>query len=329
MIVGVIGAGAVAAASHLPVLANLPDVRIGWIADQDRRRADLLARCYRAESYGTDVLATTVFDCDVLLFAVPYGVRAAYYERFADHRAAWYVEKPLALTAAEHLALCARKPDHLIAGGFQRRASGAVQLARSVVQEQLFGTLRRVDVGLGYRGRTVGSDSERGDRLIAGGGIIADVGIHCIDTILYCIEPAAFDVRRCEMILDEGLDIHTDADILLRTGQGADVEMRLTMSNLVDTSEEIAFEFDQATVRFSIFKESPVQVRARAAGAVFTLGDVSGGYPRTSDQVFHRFWRAFLDGVRSGRANFTSARRMLPTTQAVEALYAAGTATIA
>jgi len=82
-------------------------------------------------------------------------------------------------------------------------------------------------------------------------------------------------------------------------------------------------------VRFSIFKDSPLQVRTRTAGAVYTLGDISGGYPRTSDQIFHRFWHAFLDGVRSGRANFTSARRMLPTTQAVEALYAAWTTTIA
>ena len=325
MNVGVIGAGGIATTSHLPVLANLPDVHIAWIADRNRRKAELVARCYRARGYGEDILVDPAPAADVVLFAIPYGVRAPYFERFADPGCGWYVEKPFALTAAEHLTLCARKADPLLAVGFQLRASGIVQLARAALRERLFGRLRRVDVGLGYRGRIVGGESHTGHQSMAGGGIIADIGIHCLDTIAYCVEPASCSVRRCHMILDHGLDIHTDADLLLVTADGAEVEMRLTMSNLVDTAEEIALEFDQATVRFSIFyEESSLRVRARAGGLDYVLAAMSHDYPRTSDQIFHRFWRAYLDGVRSGRPNVTSARGMVSTTRLVEALYAAG-----
>ena len=323
--VGVIGTGAIVTAAHLPVLANLPDVRIAWIADRNRQSANRLARCYRTEGFGNEILEKTP-PSDVVLFAIPYGVRKPYYERFAASTCAWYLEKPFALTTAEHLELCGRKADHLIAGGLQRRASGIVQLARSVVRDGVFGTLRRVDVGLGYRGRIVGGNSHTGNAQVAGGGIVAELGVHCIDAIAYCVDPVAVSVRRCRMIVDEGLDIHTEAELELTTAGGAQAEMTLTMSNLVDTSEEVAFEFEHASVRFSVFTDEPLRVHARTSGAQYVLADRVAGYPRTKDQVFHRFWSAFLHAARSGQPNFTSARGMLMTTRIVEAIYASGRA---
>ena len=93
---GIIGAGNVVSANHLPVLEAMPEVQISWITDKDNGRAARVAQAYgiadRDLAGGLDNFPKT----DAVLMAIPFGVREPYYTALAQRGDAVYVEKPFA-----------------------------------------------------------------------------------------------------------------------------------------------------------------------------------------------------------------------------------------
>src|SRR5689334_22132318 len=97
---GILGAGAVVESYHLPVLRHLKDIKIQWISDQNLDRASKLA-----ETFGIPHAAKSIEDCpnvDMVLVAIPVGVRHIYLETIFARRWHAFCEKPFASTLTEH-----------------------------------------------------------------------------------------------------------------------------------------------------------------------------------------------------------------------------------
>ncbi len=322
--IAVVGAGGIVTAAHLPAIANLPGVGLAWIADRDLARARLVAKSYGTPAVGDDVLTRADLPAfDILLLAIPYGPRRAFYERFKGPSVGWYVEKPFAKTAAEHRELCALAPAHGMACGFQRRASGLVRVTRELILSGVFGRPERVEIGLGYRGRIVDGGGYAADPRQAGGGVLTEVGIHCVDAVLHLLDARAVSLQTARTVLDQGMDVHTDATIAVTTAGAGEVGLDLKVSILEDTREDIVIHCEHASLEFSIFGQAGITVRPRrgGGGGPFQISDVRELYPRTSDQIFHAYWSAFVDGWRRREANFTAAADCVLTTQIVEDIY--------
>src|ERR1035441_3290315 len=146
---GIVGAGEIVANLHLPVLKAISDVRIAWITDINHQRAKSLGRAFGvlAVPLPADLLALP--EAEIVLLAIPYGVRAPYYEALRDRPCALYVEKPFAKSMEEHLAICGNRQPFQIACGFQRRSLASVGLVKSLIEDQTMGPLQRVEFGLG------------------------------------------------------------------------------------------------------------------------------------------------------------------------------------
>lgn len=311
-------------AAHLPVLVNLPGVKVAWIADRDAARAGRVARSYGSQAISGDTLqALNLPEVDVLLIAIPYGARRPFYEKFRGQNIGWYIEKPFAKTVAEHRELCALAPAYAMACGFQRRALGVVRIARDLIESRVFGRPVRVEIGFGYRGRIVDGGGYAADPKQAGGGALAEVGIHCVDAALYMLQAEAVSLRSAHCVIDCGMDIHTEASVSANVPDGAPVELDLKVSNLEDTREGLLIECEHAKIEFSIFKPEEVKITPRRkSGSDFFVEDRRKIYPSTSDQVFHAYWATFVEGWRNRTKNFTAAADCVLTTQIVEEIYA-------
>jgi predicted dehydrogenase len=296
---------------------------VAWIADKDQERARIVGKNYGVPCYGEDVLTAALPHYDILLFGIPYGARAPYYERFSRDPAAWYVEKPFARTVVEHLDLCGRRADYALACGFQRRASGVVRVVREVIAGEMFGRARAVEVGLGSRGGILGGGSYITNPSLAGGGILLELGIHCVDAVLFFVQAVGINIKESQMIVEDNMDLHTQAVVAVNGPEGREVEFRLTISNLVETNDCIIVRCDHANLSFSIFSEDGISVTATRGGSTFRLKERREFYPRSGDQVLYAFWKAFVDGWRSKTANFTSARSALLTTELIDGLRSA------
>lgn len=309
---------------HLPLLqARGADVR--WVLDVDQGRAAAMAKAYRIPlALGAGQLALTT-PVDVVLLACPYGSRAPYYEFLRGHPAALYIEKPIARSLAELDRICALRPDYAVAAGFLRRSYGVTNIVKALIEERLFGSLRRVRAEFGTATVISAGSGFAKKVLLAGGGQLFESAIHNIDAVCYAAGIERALVRECRMEAEGEFDLHTEANIELTDAAGRRIAFELLVTCFRSTQYQIELEFDQAVVSFSLFKKAPPKVRALAGSRSYRLLDSTlADYPHSPFDMLHVFWTDFLAGLDARRANYTSARSTAATASIIEQLYALG-----
>jgi predicted dehydrogenase len=319
--VGVIGAGQIATENHVPILLSLDRVQVAWIADRNVERAKLVGGVYGIPSLEMPADATRLPPADVVLLAIPYGARPPIYEALASRGTAVYAEKPLARSTSEFDALCHNFPGSRLGVGFQRRSSASVRALARIIKDSLFGQLRSTRVEFGTIGARSGS--YQFDVALAGGGPLFDVAVHAIDAALHVTNATSVTVRDAHVILDNGLDRHTDAVFDIDTTTSGRTTFEIFVTTLRHVHPRNTYVFEHATIVHEMWTDGSLAISSRAGAEAFRLTDAAvGGYPVTAAQVLHAHWSSFLDGVRSGTPNYASAATSRPVVEVIEQIYA-------
>jgi predicted dehydrogenase len=314
--IGIVGAGSIVANLHIPVLLNTPGIGISWITDVDFQRSRRLAKDFDVREVHLTDPPSDLPDADVVLLAIPYGARPAYYEVLCTRHCAVYAEKPFARTVAEHDGRCSAFSDWRIGCGLQLRSSGSVQLARQVLRDGLFGRLLSVRIGHGGQGHLQGT--RYGDNLqLAGGGILFETGIHTIDSALFVMDARDVQVRGGLMLRMEGIDIHTEADATITTLYG-EVPAALKVSGLEGTIQGSEFRFEHATMILS--RSGSIRILPVNKSSSYSLS-VEQMQATTPHQIAFRHWQGFLQSINQQTPNWTSALSCRVTTKIIEQLY--------
>ncbi len=328
--VGIVGAGDIVRAVHLPTLRALDGVRAEWVCDLDADRAKDIASAYGVTAVACPQDPAALPEADVYLLATPYGARMPYYEALRERDAAIYVEKPFACSSELHRRVCSWFPDHALASGLMMRTWGPTRVAREAVATGLFGKLRRVRFGFGKPG-LVTHGRFYFDGQMGGAGMLFEVGVHGIDTLLRLSGAQGFEIGRADSVCDnDGLDLHTRAVATLNTEGGGDVECEITVTSLEESIEGVELELDHAVLRYPLVGQGyalvgedvdwSVRVQPAGGGGEYRLEPLGGLAPITKFQMFGAYWQRFLEGVRTGVANETSAIASLLTTELIEGL---------
>lgn len=332
--VGIVGAGDIARSAHLPTLRALANADVAWVTDVDPGRAEAVGRAYKVRHCPLPQDLSRLPQADVVLLAIPYGVRMPYYEVLRERNCAVYVEKPLARTVEEHRRICSWFPDYALASGLMMRCWGTNLLIREAIDSHLFGSLRAVRFGFGRPGLVTHGryyfDTSKG-----GGGMVSEVGIHGIDSLLFATRAVSAGIDDVRVVWDRDLDLHTDVRLTLRLPKGASAACRITVTAMESTIDGMEFEFDHAVLSYPLLGQGyalhgdsvdmNVTVRPLGAGNSYTLlPDKSRSFPSTKFQMFHDNWRRFLAGFRTGQANWTAADQSMLTTEVVQMIGQAG-----
>src|SRR5258707_7391616 len=290
---GIIGAGHVVKANHLPVLKAMPQIAVSWITDKDLHRAQRIGKSYDVPVRDLSPGLRTFPKTDVVLLAIPFGVRAPYYDALSQLDAAIFVEKPLARAVAAHRKLCSTFGDSRIACGFNRRAWGIVQLCKRVLNSNLFGKVRRVRFGMGTLGGIPTAAHYMADARLAGGGMLIETGVHGIDTVLYCLDAQRVQLEDGNMIVENGHDIHCDGLFTVATSRGEKVLFEIEVSRLKNTNNRIEFHFDHCNLIFTIFDSQQLWVTSKDGALRSLLSDTANSYQFTLTQVLMEFCQTF------------------------------------
>lgn len=315
--IGIVGAGQLASTVHLPVIHALDGARVAWVADTARERAAQVGAAYSVPGITIRGGPEELPSADVVLLAVPFGVRDPYYSILARRGCAVLAEKPFSRSIQHHHSIAGLFPPERLAVCFQRRSAGISSLVLAIMRELPFGRLKAARSEIGGRG-IVTAGRYNSDIRLAGGGQLFEVGVHDLDAVLFLTGTTQVAIRRSSMVCDAGLDIHTDATLELSTPNGV-VEYQLLVSSLVETSGTIALQFETASLHFSLFSEAPPTV-VTTGGRCFSIA-AADIYPKTAYQVFHQHWCAFLAALNEGATNLTSVVNCELTTQAIEGIY--------
>lgn len=322
--IGVIGCGTISRNVHLPVLFALPGVELAWIADTNEATGRSLSRasgipfCHISPS---DIVLPVA---DIVLIAVPNGVREAYYQYFEGNRdIGLYIEKPFAKSIAEHNRILRDRAPWQVAAGLDRRSFGLTRLVRDLFIHRPFGGPLSMNIEFGGLGRVLIGDSFMSNATLAGGGSLYQMGVHYLDSALFASCAEDVELRTGRMITDHGMDIHVEGCFDLRLGASESMPLSILVTQLQAANNRIEILFEGAKVSFSImYGGDSLSITPREPGsAKWKLVPDSMAGPLDTFASFGLHWTNVIEAFRIRRENYTSASQALLTTKAIELLY--------
>lgn len=254
--VGIVGCGR-AARIHAKRIAALPGVAVVGCADLRPESARSLAEQV-ASSTGVESVAS-FSDHRSLLEATHPDAVAIFTPHPAHYRPAMdalqenchlFVERPLSTSPQEALDLVklARARGRIVGVGHQYRLRPSIIEAKRRISSGSIGTLRLVSASLVAPWLAIHSteaDAWRNQPKL-GGGILADLGDHLLDAMLWTAGQPASEVAAFQHLRPSGLDLVTAATIRLADGTPA----ILGLSALgADHLFELDFHGELATLR--------------------------------------------------------------------------------
>jgi predicted dehydrogenase len=224
--IGVVGCGTIAYWTHLRVLARMPNVRLIAAADPDREARARAAALVKTEfhEHAEELLARPDVDAVVLCPATPAHAEVAL--AACRRRIPFYIEKPLATSAAEARAILdARDEAGVVAAvGFNRRHHPVFERARTLLASGRIGRVRSV-LSAFCEPVAPGAMAEWKQHRATGGGVLLDLASHHIDLVRWLLDD---EIATVEARLES--DASEDDSAWLRLATRGATEVRSTFS---------------------------------------------------------------------------------------------------
>lgn len=238
---GLIGAGGIAQAVHLPNLRKFEDVRIEAISDLDVSKAGLVAQKFGIPNFFQDPQRLVAMpDLDAVLILTPTNSHLALSLMALDAKKHVFVERPIARNVAEAQKMvdAAKKAKRILMVAMNHRFRPDSMVLKNFIEGGELGEIFMVRSGwLKKKGRWSGAEWSF-KKQISGGGVLMDLGLQMLDLSLwlmdtYTVESLSAmlfnraykleveDTIACQLRLDGGktLTLHASWALLAPTTQ--------------------------------------------------------------------------------------------------------------
>jgi predicted dehydrogenase len=227
---GVLGTGRVVREFHLPALAANSRARV--VAIGNHRAASLrpLARQFQIDKTYTDFdLMARDREIDVVINALPNFLHAPVTISMLQHGKHVLCEKPMATTVsqAQAMAAAADTVGRQLMIAHVWRSNLEVQWLREIVRSGAIGTVTKAKAHAIVAGRGPEADSWFVRREMSGGGALADVGIHGIDTLSFLFDDRLNPVKVTARTANtqRPLEIEDTASVVIEYDNGLVAEL--------------------------------------------------------------------------------------------------------
>ncbi len=184
--IGVVGAGAIAQLTHLPVLSKMRGTKLVAICDNDRPKARALADRFDIPDVYTDIEDLLEGDgLDALVIATPNHLHEPHVLSALAAGLDVLVERPLALTAkgVERIVNAADRAGRKVFVANNHRFRSDVQALAGFLRGGELGKLTGIRAGAYHHRRAEQGWRQR--RVEAGGGAFFDYGLPLVDLALW------------------------------------------------------------------------------------------------------------------------------------------------
>ncbi|MDN3596904.1 Gfo/Idh/MocA family protein [Zunongwangia endophytica] len=173
---------------HIRGLMTIPEVEIAAVVSKHLRNAKKFAESYDIEkAYSSIIPIIKDTSIDAVIISTPNVFHAPYAIEFLKNGKDVFLEKPMAMNTEEGENICttAKETKHLVMIGHMWRFD---EDAKFIKQSIANGKLGRIFKTKGYGiHENWGPSGWFIEKKLAGGGALADMGIHAIDTIRYLL----------------------------------------------------------------------------------------------------------------------------------------------
>jgi predicted dehydrogenase len=319
----VVGCGAVAQIHHLPAIVASDRVEAAVLVDADEKRARALAGRFGVPEVTTDftVLPGKV---EAAVVALPNSLHAPVSIELLRRGVHVLVEKPMAMSVRECDAMidAARAGRAVLAVGLDFRFFDASLLVRNLLRDGLLGEIRRFDLRQGVVPRWPFATDFLLKKEMAGGGVLADFGVHVLDLLLWWLgELSVVEYR------DDALGgVESDCEMVLARSGAADVSNvtgTVEISRTRNLRNTCIFEGERATLEAGIWDSDP-EIRLSIADREVALAGHArraGGGGLNFADVFVRQIDDFARAIRLRREPLVSGAEGRRSQALIEACY--------
>jgi predicted dehydrogenase len=314
----VVGCGAVAQIHHLPAIAASDRVEAAVLVDADEKRARALAA-----RFGVPEVATDFRDLpgrvEAAVVALPNSLHAPVSIELLRRGVHVLVEKPMAMTVREcdEMIAAAAAGRTVLAVGLDFRFFDASLFVRNLLRDGLLGEIRRFDLRQGVIPRWPFATDFLLKKEMAGGGVLADFGVHVLDLLLWWLG----DWTEVEYRDDALGGVESDCEMRLTLGSG--VAGTVEISRTRNLRNTCVFEGERATLEAGIWDSDP-EIRLSIADREVALAGHArreGGPGLNFADVFVRQIDDFARAIRGRREPFVPGAEGRRSLALIEACY--------
>lgn len=290
---GIVGFGLHAVRRIMPAFAQATNSQAVALTRRDKHKAEENAREYKIPLvFGSAEELCKHPDIDAVFVATPNICHLNDVLTAAKHGKHVLCEKPLGMNSDE----CRQMIEGARNAGVKFGVAQVFRFCHSVdyIRERSagLGKVAAASAEFHYPGwshpRTWLNNRE------IGGGIIADVGVHCIDTLRYVLQDEVVRVQAQAKYDKESGDVDAAGSLTLEFGRGALVTVSVSMRAQYFTRLSLVGEKGAITSDYAITVDTPVRVN------VFENGNVVESPEFTNYDCYARMLDAFADSVERG-----------------------------
>ncbi|MFL6196274.1 MAG: Gfo/Idh/MocA family protein [Thermoanaerobaculia bacterium] len=280
----VVGCGAVAAIHHLPAITASDRVEAAVLVDADEGRARALAERFGVTEVETDY-RTLPGRVDAAVVALPNSLHAPVSVELLKRGVHVLVEKPMAMSVREcdEMIAAAGAGRAVLAVGLDFRFFESSLLVRNLLRDGLLGAVKSFDLRQGVIPRWPFATDFLLKKEMAGGGVLADFGVHVLDLLLWWLG----DLSVIEYRDDAMGGVESDCEMRLATLAGVTGVAEISRTrNLRNTA---VFEGERTRLEVGIWDPDP-EVRLSIAGSEVALA----GHARREEEAGLNFTDVFI-----------------------------------
>lgn len=320
----VVGCGAVAQIHHLPAIAASDRVEAAVLVDADEKRARALAERFGVPEVATDFKGLPG-KVEAAVVALPNSLHAPVSIDLLRRGVHVLVEKPMAMNVREcdEMIDAARTGRAVLAVGLDFRFFDASLFVRNLLRDGLIGDIRGFDLRQGVIPRWPFATDFLLKKEMAGGGVLADFGVHVLDLLLWWLGDLTVTRYR-----DDAMGgVESDCEMTLATrAAGIDPVMtgQVEISRTRTLRNTCVFEGERARLEVGIWDPDP-EIRLSIADREVTLAGHArkdGGSALNFTDVFVRQIDDFARAIRLRREPFIPGIEGRRSLALIEACYA-------
>jgi predicted dehydrogenase len=231
--VGMLGLGSIAQVVHLPIISQMPGVRLVAVCDADNAKARAIAARFGvARVHATDTEVFRADDLDALIICTPSHLHADQSIAALEEGKHVLVEKPLGLTAED----AGRVIDASEAAGRTVMVAMNHRYRPDMMALKPFadgGELGEIFMARGAwlnRKHRLVRPTWRHRRATAGGGVLMDLGVQLLDLCLWVLGFPEVHSISCHTHPGENMEVEDSAGVLARMKNGSMISVTLSWS---------------------------------------------------------------------------------------------------
>lgn len=228
--IALIGAGKMGA-RWAGVISQSRRARLAVVVDTDSVQAKKTANTYGAPHSArlTDAFAPEI---DAVFIVTPHVYLFPLAQQALRAKKHVFVEKPGSKTAAEmkELIRLAQQTKRALMVGFNYRFFDSLRQAKQIVEAGTIGEITALRIVHGHPGRPGYEKEWRMDKELAGGGVLMDQGLHCIDLARWFLDDAIAQVSGVTSTTTWKGNVEDSAVLILKTKTGRLASLQVSIS---------------------------------------------------------------------------------------------------